>query len=1103
MTLKCWMHLLLFCLWYHCGFQTVKCKPEWMTPQFPCDVTAYNNSKIVFDCEGRHLHKVPHGITRNATELNLSNNFIGNISIHSFSELVNLTHLSLNHVNKLKPVIIEKNAFTNLMKLQGLTLSGNHLDKIPSNVPPSVELLELNYNNITSLDNRSFVGLSNIKYLFLSKNCFFWHPCHRTVTIVDNSFMVMNKLQTLDLSFNNLTHVPKGLPESLSVLRLASNQIEYINEDDLLGLKNLKLLQIEGNCPRCKNAPYPCVTCPNISLRIHSQAFHSLTELEVLNMGGNSLKHMKATWFERMHKLRDLLLAFNFLFKIVSNEAPFLRNLTKLEKLDISFNFEDQLYPQTFNLSKDFADLVSLKTLHIQGLVFQNIGPETLTSLYQLKNLTVLNLGTNFIIHSDSTIFHKLSHLKMIYLAENRLYPLAVKRSLQQNEVNNQMSNQLVEPFNRIRPKDLVYEISHELLKPECFNSGRVLILSSNNIFFISKKQFEGYGNIACLNLSRNGFSAAPNGTEFTLLPNLTYLDLSFNKIDLAYNYAFKELGKLEVLDLSNNAHYFEAFGISHNLNFMKNLPALRVLNMSHNSIGTLTTKQMCSSSLAELQFTHNQLGKIWRATDARYEMLFRNLTNLTILDISYNNIIKIPNGVYEYLPRNLTKLYMSHNKLTDFIWDNLKFFHQLQILDLSFNSLHKVTHIKPNIINTLTFLDLSHNGIFHLEDGFLNNAKSLQTLSLSNNLLTTINQSTFQSRPESPIQTLFLHGNRFQCTCDLLDFILWIENSNVKIPRLTTWVTCDTPANQKGHPLIYFQINQCVNDSQAFLMYTVTHVFVIVFLIVTTAAHLFYWDASYVLHYVKAKLNGYNPLNSSDSIYDVFVTYDSSDPHVCEWVMKNLRVQLEEEGERHLPLCLEERDWSPGVPLVDNLTWSIQHSRKTLFVLTEGYVKTGAFRLAMYLAHQRLFDENVDVIMLLLLEPVLQHSHFLRMRRRLCGESVVDWPRTAAAEPWFWQNLRNVIRVNNKFMCSKTYSKYFSCIFNVGLTHHHHRVPAQRRPSLYVHCCRENSTSNMADKPDLSEVKGFDKTKLKKAETQEKNTLPTKETIQQEKSAS
>uniref|UniRef100_A0A672U2U1 Thymosin beta n=1 Tax=Strigops habroptila TaxID=2489341 RepID=A0A672U2U1_STRHB len=43
-------------------------------------------------------------------------------------------------------------------------------------------------------------------------------------------------------------------------------------------------------------------------------------------------------------------------------------------------------------------------------------------------------------------------------------------------------------------------------------------------------------------------------------------------------------------------------------------------------------------------------------------------------------------------------------------------------------------------------------------------------------------------------------------------------------------------------------------------------------------------------------------------------------------------------------------------------------------------------------------------------------------------------------------------------------------------------------------------SASTMSDKPDFAEIETFDKTKLKKTETREKNPLPTKETIEQEK---
>uniref|UniRef100_A0A8C4SI44 Thymosin beta n=1 Tax=Erpetoichthys calabaricus TaxID=27687 RepID=A0A8C4SI44_ERPCA len=41
---------------------------------------------------------------------------------------------------------------------------------------------------------------------------------------------------------------------------------------------------------------------------------------------------------------------------------------------------------------------------------------------------------------------------------------------------------------------------------------------------------------------------------------------------------------------------------------------------------------------------------------------------------------------------------------------------------------------------------------------------------------------------------------------------------------------------------------------------------------------------------------------------------------------------------------------------------------------------------------------------------------------------------------------------------------------------------------------------TKMDNKPSMEEVTGFDKTKLKKAETIEKNNLPTKEVIDEEK---
>ncbi|XP_040427753.1 thymosin beta-15B isoform X1 [Cygnus olor] len=58
-------------------------------------------------------------------------------------------------------------------------------------------------------------------------------------------------------------------------------------------------------------------------------------------------------------------------------------------------------------------------------------------------------------------------------------------------------------------------------------------------------------------------------------------------------------------------------------------------------------------------------------------------------------------------------------------------------------------------------------------------------------------------------------------------------------------------------------------------------------------------------------------------------------------------------------------------------------------------------------------------------------------------------------------------------------------------------RRPTRRAP---VSPEEQLERGKMCDKPDLSEVEKFDKKKLKKTNTEEKNTLPSKETIEQEK---
>ncbi|CAL8390084.1 unnamed protein product, partial [Gadus morhua 'NCC'] len=170
----------------------------------------------------------------------------------------------------------------------------------------------------------------------------------------------------------------------------------------------------------------------------------------------------------------------------------------------------------------------------------------------------------------------------------------------------------------------------------------------------------------------------------------------------------------------------------------------------------------------------------------------------------------------------------------------------------------------------------------------------------------------------------LLLHNNIFTCTCNTTWFFKWLNSTTVTIPFLATDVTCNTPGAQRA-----------------------------------VSSHLFLWDVWYIYHFCVAKLKGYGCQPTLQSCpYDALVVYEKKDQAVSEWVMNELCVQLEERGDRPLRLCLEERDWIPGCPVVDNLCQSIHQSKRTVFVLTNRDVKSGNFKTAFYKAHQRLMNE-------------------------------------------------------------------------------------------------------------------------------------------------
>ncbi|NXY89494.1 TLR7 protein, partial [Alcedo cyanopectus] len=1015
----------------------------WFPKSLPCDVKTAEDT-VTVDCTDRRLLEVPRGIPKNTTNITLSINHIPHIYPTSFADLKNLMEIDFrcNCVpvkmgpkdnvcnNKLQ---IEDGSFAALTRLKSLYLDANQLLEIPRGLPTTLSLLSLEANSISSIQEANFSELGNIEALYLGQNCYYRNPCNVSFHIERTAFLELKKLTVLSLKSNNLSHIPPNLPSTLKELYIYNNMIQVVQEHDLSALCNLEILDLSGNCPRCYNAPYPCVPCPKNTIEIHSLAFYSLEKLRILRLHSNSLQTIPSSWFKNIRNLKELDLSQNFLMKEIG-DAQFLKFIPSLVELDLSFNFEVKIYSPYLKLSKTFSSLSNLETLRLKGYVFKELREENLDPLFRLKNLTVLDLGTNFIKVADLSMFNKFPALKIIDLSVNKISPSSGESNfygfcsdprISVEQYNRQLLQEMhyfkYDVYGRsCRSKDKEATSYLTPVKKECQNYGETLDLSRNNIFFINPSDFRNLSSLRCLNLSDNAISQTLNGSEFFYLSGLKYLDFSNNRIDLLHSTAFEELKLLEILDLSNNKHYFLAEGVTHVLNFTKNLAHLKKLMMNENEISTSINTGMESQSLQILEFRGNRLDVLWRDGNSRYVSFFKNLTSLEQLDISFNSLNFFPHDVFQSMPPELKILNLTNNQMKSFNWGQLHHLKKLETLDLSNNLLTTVPRVLSNCSSTLRNLMLRNNHIQHLTKHFLRDAFKLEYLDLSSNKIQIIKKSSFPEKVINNLKMLLLHDNPFKCNCDAVWFVWWINQTQVTIPLLATDVTCAGPGAHKGKSVVFLNLYTCELNTSYLILYALSASTVLGFMVFTVMSHLYFWDVWYSYHYCTAKLKGYQRLSLPDACYDAFIAYDNEDPAVNDWVMKELVERLEDNKTRQFNLCLEERDWLPGQPVFDNLSQSIQLSKKTIFVLTNRYIQSGSFKTTFYMAHQRLLDEKIDVIILIFLEKVLQKSRYVRLRKRLCRSSVLEWPTNPQSQPFFWQCLKNAIATSNTLAYNK-----------------------------------------------------------------------------------
>ncbi|XP_069581507.1 toll-like receptor 9 [Brachyistius frenatus] len=1019
---------------------------------FPCDT---NMGVTTVDCSDRPLKRIPLIKANSVVAVNLSWTKIQHVGEDAFAGVPNLDVLKImgncqpgglsaseEHPCKME---IHQYAFKSLRKLKRLYLSGNSLTTIPW-LPDSLTVLDLQNNCIFNI----IIPLNTPKLesLLLSKNCFYANPCNQFFNISEEVFRNLPELKTLTLGYNNLTAVPKGLPPSLKHLDLRENAITEVLEGAFANLSVLKNLTLEWNCQRCDHAARPCFPCPqNLPLKLHPNSFYAEnSSITFLSLRGNSLKTFPEGLFTPLKNLKRLDLSDNLLAYDIQN-GTFFSELKGLEWISLIYNYEPLRTFQQLFLSPHIGNISGLQYLLLSGNFFHTLSRQSLQVLSKLQNLMTLELRMNFITSLDLRALKQLPSLINIDLSQNRLrfFPSCSNSSskivAQENWRNQNLYTDNVQDLSFLMDlevpsrKDIWESNQSNMLqingtkipslwdfKTYFCNSKLTFDLSQNDILLLHENVSLGMENAVCLDLSFNYMSQSLKSRLFDSMNNLVFLNFSYNRLDFYYNDALSELKyTLKVLDVSNNDYHFNMKGMGHRFEFLRNLINLEVLSLANNRIGMRIDQRLISSSLRYLYFYGNHLDIMWESDNNKYTHFFQNLTNLIYLDISNNDLKLVSAEILCNLPTSIEALSISSNLLHYFPWRNISALNNLYRLDLSQNSLFYLPREAVRFGANFSYLDLSHNQFSFIPEEFFSKAKSLNYLYLSHNLIKQLNHQHLPApfKNGSALQKLTLHENPFKCDCDTSWFTDLLRTTPVQIPYLTTRIHCEFPESQQGQSILSVDQHSC-QDIYGSLAFLVCSFLAVTFTALPLLKHLYGWDMWYCLQVLWAGHKGYSQLAGSDSHhrYDAFVVFDTRNHAVRDWVYNELTVNLEKSGHRKFSLCLEERDWIPGLSCIENLHNAVHSSVKTVFVLSRGVngneTVNGIIRQAFFMVQQRLLDEKVDAAVLVLLDEMFPKLKYLQLRKRLCRKSVLSWPRNPRAQPLFWNQMQMSLSSDN-----------------------------------------------------------------------------------------
>ncbi|KAF1501621.1 Toll-like receptor 1, partial [Eudyptula minor] len=428
-------------------------------------------------------------------------------------------------------------------------------------------------------------------------------------------------------------------------------------------------------------------------------------------------------------------------------------------------------------------------------------------------------------------------------------------------------------------------------------------------------------------------------------------------------------------------------------LNFLKNdltdllfqncdkLVQLETLILQKNKFESLSKVSFMTSRMKLLQYL--DMSNNLLSHDAA-DVQCRWAESLTELDLSSN---QLTDSVFECLPVNIKKLNLQNNQITS-VAKGMAELKSLEELNLASNRLADLLGCS----------------------GFM----SLEFLNVEMNLILTPSADFFQSCLR--VKELQAGHNPFKCSCELQDFIRLERQSGVKLSDWPAAYVCEYPEDLRGTQLKDFHLTELACNTTLLLVTALLLTLVLVAVVAFLCIYLDVpWYVQMTWQWTQTKRRAWhNHPEEQETVlqFHAFISYSERD---SLWVKNELIPNLEK-GEGCVQLCQHERNFIPGKSIVENIINCIEKSYKSIFVLSPNFVQSEWCHYELYFAHHKLFSENSNSLILILLEPIPPHivpARYHKLKALMAKRTYLEWPKERSKRALFWANLRAAISIN------------------------------------------------------------------------------------------